>query len=241
LHTLFYIMNLDFENEIEELRELKNTGTVIETDQYAQTRITSLQESIRCFLIEKYGPPPYIVEMTLHFPESMRDNGCDNIQDLETITIELGSIEHVPYSVYYFLENMVNRFTGGVFHRNAPHVLQARLNKGNEVPPMAFQEYSPQCSHQKYTLGFAGRPSTAGHFYISTRDNSRNHGPGSQGSKTEADCYIGKIIGGINDIAIVERIQTQPGVSRKNGMIDDSSHHIKIVSINVSKPESKLK
>ena len=86
-------------------------------------------------------------------------------------------------------------YRGGNFKRNAPHVLQAKLEMKQDIKPLAFQEYSRDYSHKEYTIGFAGRPSTAEHIYISTRDNTRNHGPGSQGSKTEADGIIGKIIG----------------------------------------------
>ena len=41
-------------------------------------------------------------------------------------------------------------------------------------------------------MGFAGRPGGPA-FYISTVDNTRNHGPGSQGSKTEADACFGRV------------------------------------------------
>ena len=37
-----------------------------------------------------------------------------------------------------------------------------------------------------------GRPSGP-EFYISTEDNTYNHGPASQGSKTEADACFGKL------------------------------------------------
>ena len=80
----------------------------------------------------------------------------------------------------------------GAFHRNAGHVLQAMVtvhdaNHHALHERFAWQEYSPHYPHVKYTLGYAGRPSSNGAFYISTMDNARNHGPGSQGSKTEAD------------------------------------------------------
>ena len=37
-----------------------------------------------------------------------------------------------------------------------------------------------------------GRPSSTS-IYISTHDNTFNHGPGSQGSRTEADACFGKL------------------------------------------------
>ena len=45
---------------------------------------------------------------------------------------------------------------------------------------MAFQEYHPQYPHKLFTLGYAGRPGGPA-FYISTMDNTDNHGPASQG------------------------------------------------------------
>lgn len=226
------------QNELKTLREMKSNGIVMETDQNALTLIQAFQESIRTELLQKYGPPPYIIQMTLEFPEIMREPTAESIncQDLETITIQLASIEHVPYSVYYFLENIVKPFDGGVFHRNAPHVLQARLNGGKLIEPFAFQEYSPECPHLQYTIGYAGRPSTASHIYISTRDNSKNHGPGSQGSKTEADCTVGSIIGGVNDIKVIERMRKQPGASKKNGSVEDKNNHIQIVDLRIREP-----
>jgi hypothetical protein len=228
----------NIQKQLKTLREMKSKGIVMEMDQTALTQIRELQESIRTEILQKYGPPPYIIQMTLEFPESMREPTTENIncQDLETITIQLASIEHVPYSVYYFLENIIKPFDGGVFHRNAPHVLQARLNGGKLIEPFAFQEYSPECSHLQYTIGYAGRPSTASHIYISTRDNSKNHGPGSQGSKTEADCIVGTIIGGMNDIKVIERMKKQPGASKKNGSIEDPNNHIQIIDLRIREP-----
>lgn len=76
---------------------------------------------------------------------------------------------------------------GGAFHRRAGHVLQAQVDGGRGPGGLRFQEYSPQYPHEKHTLGFAGRPGGPP-FYISTVDNVRNHGPGSQGSATEVRC-----------------------------------------------------
>ena len=99
-----------------------------------------------------------------------------------------------------------------------------------DIKPLAFQEYSRDYSHKEYTIGFAGRPSSAQHIYISTRDNTRNHGPGSQGSKTEADGIIGKIIDD-NDIEVVKRMRTQPGNSPQNGFVHDEQYFINITFI----------
>lgn len=129
---------------------------------------------------------------------------------------------------------MCTVFKGGSFHRNAGHVLQAMV-KGNQ-DGLAFQEYHQDFPHIKYTMGYAGyfphkffhslmclylrdfiqhyacvsgRPGGPA-FYISTQNNKWNHGPGSQGSKTEADSCFG-IINDETSRAVVNRMTTQPG------------------------------
>jgi hypothetical protein len=211
--------------QIESIREMKSSGVVMETDTTALEKIKTLQESLQIFIPEKYGPPPYNIEMCIEFPASMNEDG--ELDPYSRITFELAPIDKVPYSVFYFLEYMLPSFTGGKFKRNAPHVLQAKLEMNKDIKPLAFQEYSRDYSHKEYTIGFAGRPSSAQHIYISTRDNTRNHGPGSQGSKTEADGIIGKIIDD-NDIEVVKRMRTQPGNSPQNGFVHDEQYFINI-------------
>ncbi len=88
------------------------------------------------------------------------------------------------------------------FVLNAKHVLQACPNPsleslefgGNSQDPnnrqkepyedmkragldtVSFQEYSTMFPHEKYTLGFAGRPHSGPEFYINLMDNSLDHG-----------------------------------------------------------------
>ena len=54
-------------------------------------------------------------------------------------------------------------------------------------------------------MGFAGRPGGPS-FYISTIDNTENHGPGSQGSDMEADSCFGLVVQGRG---VVERMMKQ--------------------------------
>ena len=173
-------------SRIEELRAMKAEGVVMESDAVAQQNIKETQELIRQFLTQKYGPGPYMVAMKIKFPESMPPPPPPADQsDEATILIELAPIADVPYSVYMFLEHIVAIFKSGSFHRNAGHVLQAML--AGPRKNFAWQEYSPAYPHRQYTLGYAGRPSGSTAIYISTLDNTRNHGPASQGSKSEAD------------------------------------------------------
>lgn len=230
---LLNIMDNNIYAKIEEIRNMKKNGIVMETDSVALGKISILQDELRIFIKENYGSPPYKIEMTLKFPYIMTE--YESQDPYETITFQLAPIEYVPYSVFYFLEYILPSFTGGNFKRNAPHVLQAKLEMNKEIKPFAFQEYNPNYTHKEYTLGFAGRPSTAGHIYISSRNNSRNHGPGSQGSKTEADAIIGEIIGGEHDIDIIKRMRTQPGASEKNGFVQDPNNFISIQKITLLK------
>lgn len=92
---------------------------------------------------------------------------------------------------------------------------------------LAFQEYHPAYPHVKYTLGYAGRPGGP-EFYISTVDNTKNHGPGSQGSATEADGCFGKIWKGID---VVDRMKKQPGKSKPSGFVSDPHNYIRINSM----------
>jgi hypothetical protein len=140
---------------------------------------------------------------------------------------------YVPYSIYFFIEKIVNPFKAGSFHRNAGHVLQAQLNTPTHEN-FAWQEYSNNYPHEKYTLGYAGRPSSNAAFYISTVDNTRNHGPASQGSKTEADACLGKIVMNDENIAIVEKMKRQKG-NGNNGFVTDRNNYITINSLKMKK------
>ena len=91
---------------------------------------------------------------------------------------------------------------------------------------LAFQEYDASFPHKKLTLGFAGRPGGP-EFYISTVDNTRNHGPGSQGSKTEADSCFAKVVGGAD---VIERMKNQPG-AKGMGFISNQANYIFVEDI----------
>ncbi len=212
--------------QIELVRKLKFVDHIVmEQDETAKREIAVLQDLLRKFVPMKYGPEPYVVEMTLHFPDSMHE---DNRPDEEVISFELGPLRLVPYSTYKFLEIM-DSFKGGAFHRRAGHVLQAMVNSA--ASHMAFQEYHPKFPHVRHTLGYAGRPGGPA-FYISTVDNTDNHGPASQGSKTEADGCFGKIVSGFD---VVKRMQKQPGGAKGSGFISDSSNFIRIKSLALKK------
>lgn len=216
------------EKLVENVRKLKNRGVVIETDVAAKVAVPAAQDAIRTLLRREYGEGPYYVDMELVFPKSMPDF------DRGVVTIELAPIALVPYAVYYFLE-IVKHFRSGAFHRNAGHVLQSMVRlKGHQERGLAWQEYDPHFPHQIYTLGYAGRPGGPA-FYISTVDNTMNHGPASQGSKTEADGCFGKIVDGVS---VVKQMMKQPGRSKPNGFVSDAANFIAIASLRLRAKET---
>jgi hypothetical protein len=167
---------------------------------------------------------PYRARITVQFPAaSASATGETGEPELGDITVELAPSSLMPTAVLYWLSQVqAELWDGCAFIRNAHHVLQASAQsmdrkylhqrfktlpwQGESVP---FQEYSPAFPHQKYTLGLAGRPGGPD-FYISTVDNTNNHGPGGQGSydlPSEADSCFAKVVGGFD---VVDRMHKAP-------------------------------
>jgi cyclophilin family peptidyl-prolyl cis-trans isomerase len=65
-----------------------------------------------------------------------------------------------------------------------------------------------------YTAGRPGGPD----FYVSTEDNTRNHGPGGQASYAlpgEADPCFGKVVEGFEAVDRMHKMSVQPGGYRR--------------------------
>mmetsp|Transcript_19948 Transcript_19948/g.59426 ORF Transcript_19948/g.59426 Transcript_19948/m.59426 type:complete len:276 (+) Transcript_19948:128-955(+) len=208
--------------EREMVARIKATKVDMYRDPGAIQAVKVFQEATRAYLAARYGPgPTYSLEMKLRFPEAMGG-------DAATILLETAPIDMMPHAVHVFLDAAVNRKDASwkcAFHRNAGHVLQALL-RAPGARGLAFQEYDARFPHEKFTLGFAGRPGGP-EFYVSTVDNTRNHGPGSQGSKTEADSCFAKVVRGQD---VVRRMQNQPG-AKGMGFISDPKMYIVVEDI----------
>lgn len=210
--------------QVEKVRRLKSEQhLVMETDPLAIAEIAVLQNLAREYVVHHYGPEPYIVEMVVSYPASMQRMD-PSMPAQGVIKVRLAPLEYMPYAVYYFLD-IVSNWKGGAFHRRAGHVLQAMVHA--KQTGLAFQEYSPSFPHQQFTLGFAGRPGGP-EFYISILDNTENHGPGSQGSNTEADTCFGIIEEGLD---VVQQMKKQPGAHPPSGFISPPEHYIKIPTL----------
>ena len=98
---------------------------------------------------------------------------------------------------------------------------------------------SPNFPHKKWTLGYAGRPGGPD-FYVSTLDNTKNHGPGGQGSyedPTEADPCFAKVVPGYE--RVVERMHKS---AVKPGGYRHMEHNIAIRHMRMlSEDEAKTK
>jgi hypothetical protein len=202
-----------------EVRRIKQTGVIMETDEESLKATKRLQDATRLLLEARYGPnEPYRVKVILEFQDTIPDfaeKGADG-----SLLLEMASSRLQPHSVFSFLE-MTRQWKGGAFHRNAPHVLQVMVH-GN-FKQLAFQEYNSKYPHEKGTVGYAGRPSGP-EWYISTIDNTENHGPGSQQEENpyEADSCFGKVIEGFDKEVL--RIKKMPG----KDFLDDPKKHVLI-------------
>lgn len=199
----------------------KRISKLVATKQHLQTAI---QELSKRELIEKFGRGPHRVEIQLDFDPAEPIPGTE-----DKIIIQLASIEEMPHTVYLFLSQVDKElFNGCSFHRNAGHVMQAGPAPNFKSPPNArlmgrfkdhmltsvsFQEYSDKYPHLPYTLGYAGRPGGPD-FYISITDNTKNHGPGGQGSyddPSEADPCFATVIEGHKAVDRMVQTAVEPG------------------------------
>ena len=194
-----------------QVRSIKATGIIMETDKTARGYTQKLQDVTRQLISLRYGKilptQNYRIEMQLEFQPTIPD--YSESTKYATLLVELAPISILPCSVYNFLE-IARTWKNGAFHRNAGHVLQA-IARSNVTQSMPFQEYDESYPHNKYTMGYAGRPSGP-EFYISIQNNTEAHGPGSQQKHNpyEADSLFGTVIKGIED-GTVDRIHKMPG------------------------------
>eukprot|EP00656_Telonema_subtile_P003657 TRINITY_DN11661_c0_g5_i1.p1 TRINITY_DN11661_c0_g5~~TRINITY_DN11661_c0_g5_i1.p1 ORF type:complete len:328 (-),score=41.16 TRINITY_DN11661_c0_g5_i1:47-1030(-) len=211
--------------------KMRSLRVVMEKNKGAIREIGKLQDITRKLIMARYGKYARIaaeglvfrIALTVTFPEMMPDMDARGVTGV--ILVQTAPIRLMPHAVFLFLE-LVSKWEGGAFHRNAGHVLQA-MTSGRHLG-LAFQEYSAKYPHVKGTLGYAGRPGGPS-FYISTVDNTRNHGPASQGSKSEADSCFGRVLEGED---VVDRLLTVWGraehgfgTSAGNGFLSQQNQH----------------
>jgi len=203
-----------YEKEIEKLNQSNGHLTT-----YRKKMQENIQLMSKTDLLERHGHGPHLIEIVVQFDSHKGFN------DQGVFTVRMAPLEEMPHSVYWFLEQVQRKlYDGCSFHRNAGHVVQAGPAPNFLSPPnpqlnkrfkdagfdsILFQEYSKKFPHEKFTLGYAGRPGGPD-FYISMQNNTEIHGPGGQGSyvdSMEADACFAKVVNGFD---VVERIHTSP-------------------------------
>jgi hypothetical protein len=183
---------------------------------YAQPFVVLL--FLRNYLFKRFGPGPHRVEVEVNFPVNQEHNWY--------FMLELAPIDEMPHSVHIFLEQVTRGLfdNGGYsFYSNAGHVIQGgalpnhvtRSDNGNVAGKfeesgfahVLFQEYSENFPHEKYTLGFTGRPGGPS-IYINTKDNIRDHGPNGYSKDGKGDPCFAKVIRGYD---VVDRMHQASG------------------------------
>jgi cyclophilin family peptidyl-prolyl cis-trans isomerase len=201
-----------------------------ELTSYKKKMQENIQLLSKTILLEKFGPGPHKVEIKVQFdPSSEIAKPTESGKDTGNIVIELAPVDDLPHVVYWFLEQVSRKlYDGCSFHRSAEHVIQGgptpnflspanpglqKRFKDSGFDSVLFQEYSAKHPHVKYTLGYAGRPGGPD-FYISTMNNTKDHGPGGQTDyedPTEADPCFAKVIEGFDVVDRMHKSPVNPG------------------------------
>jgi len=159
-------------------------------------------------VLEDFGEGPYHVMIELELPPKYVVPGTT-----DQIVVELARLDLMPYTINFFLEQVSAKlYDGTSFGRNAGHVLQAWplpyfanpdadtltefIDSG--LDKLSFREYNDNYPHEKYTVGFAGRPGGV-HLYISLQDNTRINAP---------DPCFGKVVHGFEALERMQQIPT---------------------------------
>lgn len=171
--------------------------------------------TLSCFTI-RFGPGPHEVQFTFRYNEVDYD-----------FIIEMAPLRTVPHAIHLFLEQVEHGLLNkAFFYLDSAHVIQggpsvsrqeeaaahargedwertgANPYKDLGLDSLAFPDYSDEFSHQKWTIGFAGRPGGLD-FYINKEDNSESHGPGGQVQHAldeQGDACFGRITKGQHHI-----------------------------------------
>jgi cyclophilin family peptidyl-prolyl cis-trans isomerase len=161
-----------------------------------------IQEESHREVLEKYGPGPHKVKMTLRLPQT---------DEIKSMVLEMAPLDLMPHSVHVFLEMISHRlWDNNVFwhHPGVTHVVTATTIQYQSGEPrnhhfqqlrlggVSFAEYTDAYPHEMYTVAFAGRGPD---FYINTKNNSKSHAPGTQAHHAlddEADPVFAKVVEG---------------------------------------------
>jgi cyclophilin family peptidyl-prolyl cis-trans isomerase len=200
--------------------------TLEELNEYKQRMHTAIQVMSRHRLQQKFGKGPHRVEIRLQFDQA---SNVDLQQGADRFVIELAPDSEMPHFVYWFLEQAERRlFDGATYHRDSFHVIHGdpiseTEESGSEN--VLFPEHSSQFTHERYTLGYNGRPGGPD-FYINLFNNiktpGKNHGPG--GHNDDADPCFAKIVDGFDAVERMQRVEYAVKIKTVNRIAGDGFH-----------------
>ena len=191
--------------------------------------VAKLERESRREAVEWFGDGSHTVELEIEYPQYKEELEPDNWPRVRgTFQIEMAPLSLMPIAVNLFMQQVHHKLWNGCsFVINAMHILQAGphrfsnngkydanvpelLNRfvNSRLDKMPFQEYNDEFPHDKYTVGFAGRPGGPD-FYINKINNSVNHGPGGQTHHDlheEADPCFGRLVGGMEILSDLGRV-----------------------------------
>lgn len=194
----------------------------------------------------RFGDGPHHFHVAVEYPSG----------EEASFIIETFPLSDMPHTIHYFLQTVVHKlWDNTIFLHTNDHVMQgAPVDKTGQdlrdrfrdahLAHLAFPEYNPKYNHEKYTLGFGGRPGGPD-FYISTQDNSHFHGPGGQGQHDiheEADPCFAKVIAGFNVIDKMHQI-TLDAIEANGGnrITEDKDVRVTVIkSIELVSTDQKL-
>jgi len=228
----------DFDLKTDEVTDRSVMSESIINRQSAMVdRILDLQKIITDIHIAearaRFGPGPYRLQFNVRIDDSTT-----------AFVVELAPLEKMGHSVYLFMR-MVDSdlWKDSVILHRADHLLyvapftsagsdKTELFRERNIDRLLFPEYNDDYKHEKYTIGFAGRPGGP-EFYFNTRDNHESHGPGGQMQHDlheEADACFGKVVAGFD---VVDRLQhlNEEALKRENEGGNAEVHYTVLESI----------
>lgn len=173
--------------------------------------------------VRRFGPgPTHHVEFTFILPSDANETE-------HNFVVETAPVNLMPHAVQLFLEQVDHRlWDNSWFYINGPHVLQAgpMLEEDDtieedtfaadraaalkpfieaELANLNFPEYNAFFPHEKWTLGYTGRPGGPD-WYINKQNNTIMHGPGGQfhhDIEESADPCFAKVVEGFDKVEMM--------------------------------------
>jgi len=170
----------------------------------------------RVGVFERFGTGPHHVSIKVQLDDDDINNNANNEIILELAPVDL--MPHsIHLFLSQISEGYWSKGTPAIVI-NAGHVLQAcphpcleTLTRGKKndrkndegtlqdpyiemknagIDSVSFQEYSLFYPHEKYTIGFAGRPHSGPEFYFNLMNNTLDHGPVEQRKREFGDDVV---------------------------------------------------